>query len=69
MSERNLDRHGRWRNVTISFRASPEEAALIDAKVAASGLSKQSYIIDRPAWLGGEGHPRAAAYSARSASR
>ncbi|MBW3081836.1 plasmid mobilization protein [Bifidobacterium phasiani] len=47
MSERNLDRHGRWRNVTISFRTSPEEAALIDAKVAASGLSKQSYIIDR----------------------
>ena len=47
MSERNLDRYGRWRNVTVAFRASPEEAALIDAKVAASGLSKQSYIIDR----------------------
>lgn len=47
MSEKSLDAHGRWRNTTVAFRVSPEEAALIDAQVAVSGLTKQSYIVAR----------------------
>ena len=47
MSEMNLDQHGRRRNVTIAFRVSPEEAKLIDAQVAMSGMTKQDYITSR----------------------
>lgn len=47
MSEKNLDQRGRWRNVTVAFRVSPEEAALIDAQVAMSGLTKQQFITNR----------------------
>lgn len=47
MSGKNLDKHGRWRNVTVAFRVSPEEAHLIDAQVALSGLTKQDYITSR----------------------
>lgn len=47
MSEMNLDQHGRRRNVTIAFRGSPEEAKLIDAQVAMSGMTKQDYITAR----------------------
>ncbi len=47
MSERSLDRNGRWRSVTVAFRMSPEEAALLDAQVGLSGLTKQQYIADR----------------------
>lgn len=47
MSEMNLDQHGRRRNVTIAFRVSPEEAKLIDAQVAMSGMTKQDYITAR----------------------
>lgn len=44
MSEKNLDGHGRWRNVTIAFRVSPEENAEINRRVKLSGLTKQEYI-------------------------
>lgn len=44
MSEVNLDQHGRRRSVTVAFRVSPEEAQLIDAQVAMSGMTKQDYI-------------------------
>lgn len=47
MSEKSLDVHGRWRSVTVAFRVSPEEARLIDAQVALSGLTKQEYITRR----------------------
>ena len=47
MSEMNLDQHGRRRNVTIAFRGSPEEAKLIDAQVAMSGMTKQDYLTAR----------------------
>lgn len=47
MSEKLLDHHGRWRNVTVAFRVSPEEAKLIDEQVAISGLTKQEYITSR----------------------
>ena len=45
--EKMLDKHGRWRNKMVSFRVSPEESAVIDAKVKMSGLTKQDYIIRR----------------------
>ena len=45
--ERVLDRQGRWRNKVVAFRMSPEEDALLDAKVRLSGLTKQEYIIRR----------------------
>lgn len=44
---KNLDKQGRWRNKTISFRMSKEEAILLDNLVALSGLTKQDYIIKR----------------------
>lgn len=47
MSEMNLDQHGRRRSVTVAFRVSPEEAKLIDAQVAMSGMTKQDYITAR----------------------
>lgn len=47
MSEKARDGHGRWRNVTVAFRMSPEEAALLDVQVRLSGLTKQEYIVNR----------------------
>ena len=47
MSEKLLDHKGRWRNRTVAFRVSPEEAELIDREVALSGLTKQDYITRR----------------------
>lgn len=45
--DKNLDYKGRWRNKTVAFRVSEEEAKLIDNQVALSGLTKQDYIIRR----------------------
>ena len=45
--ERNLDKQGRWRNKTVSFRMSKEEVTLLDNLVSLSGLTKQDYIIKR----------------------
>ena len=45
--DKNLDYKGRWRNKTVAFRVSEEEAKLIDTQVALSGLNKQEYIIRR----------------------
>ena len=45
--EKSLDCKGRWRNKTVAFRVSEEEAKLIDKCVALSGLTKQDYIIRR----------------------
>ena len=45
--ERTLDYKGRWRNHTVAFRVSDEEAKLINDLVALSGLTKQDYIISR----------------------
>lgn len=47
MSKKLVDQKGRWRNVTVAFRVSPEEAKLIDAQAAMSGLTKQDYITNR----------------------
>ena len=46
MSEKNLDRNGRWRNITVAFRVSPEEDKLIESAVRMAGLTKQDYIIN-----------------------
>ena len=45
--DKNLDYKGRWRNKTVAFRVSEEEAKLIDTQVALSGITKQDYIIRR----------------------
>ena len=45
--DKNLDYKGRWRNKTVGFRVSEEEAKLINDYVALSGLTKQDYIIRR----------------------
>ena len=45
--ERILDAKGRWRNRTVGFRVSEEEAKMIDRMVALSGLSKQEYILKK----------------------
>ncbi|MBR6148295.1 MAG: hypothetical protein IKQ44_08095 [Lachnospiraceae bacterium] len=47
MSERVLDQKGRWRNVTISFRASREESDAIHEAAWLSGLTVQTYIISK----------------------
>lgn len=47
MSAKNMDKHNRWRNVTVAFRMSPEEDVQLEALVKLSGLTKQDYIISR----------------------
>ena len=47
MSAKNLDRHNRWRNITVAFRVSPEEVREIETAVRLSGLTKQDYITRR----------------------
>ena len=47
MSVKNLDRHNRWRNITVAFRVSPDEDREIETAVRLSGLTKQDYITRR----------------------
>ena len=47
MSARNLDKHNRFRCITVGFRVSPEEHEHINKAVAMSGLSKQEYCYRR----------------------
>lgn len=47
MSAKNRDEHNRWRNKTIGFRMSPEEATQLDTAVRLSGLTKQDYITKK----------------------
>ena len=47
MSVKNCDNKNRWRNKTVAFRVSPEEAERIDTNVRLSGLTKQDYITKR----------------------
>lgn len=47
MSAKNLDNKNRWRNKTVAFRMSPEEARQLDVNVKLSGLTKQDYLISR----------------------
>ena len=43
MSAKNVDRHNRFRNITVGFRGSPEESEQLNRAVALSGLPKQEY--------------------------
>lgn len=45
--DKNVDKKGRWRNVIVSFRMSPQERDDLDNRVNLSGLTKQDYIIRR----------------------
>ena len=45
--DKTLDYKGRWRNKTVAFWVSEEEAKLINDCVALSGLTKQDYIVRR----------------------
>lgn len=45
--DKNKDPKGRWRNVIVSFRMSPEERDDLNARVKLSGLTKQDYVIKR----------------------
>lgn len=45
--KRILDYKRRWRNHTVAFRVSDEEAKLLNNLVALSGLTKQDYITRR----------------------
>ena len=47
MSAKNRDEHGRFRNITVGFRVSPEENEQINIAVALSGLPKQEYCYRR----------------------
>ena len=47
MSAKNKDNKNRWRNKTIAFRMSPEEAAELDSRIKLCGYGKrQDYIIE-----------------------
>ena len=43
MSAKNVDRHNRFRNITVGFRVSTEENEQLNRAVALSGLPKQEY--------------------------
>ena len=47
MSAKNVDKHNRFRNITVGFRVSPEEQAELNRAVALSGLPKQEYCYRR----------------------
>lgn len=47
MSAKNVDRHNRFRSITVGFRVSPEEQTELNRAVALSGLSKQEYCYRR----------------------
>ncbi len=47
MSAKNYDNHNRWRNKTVAFRMSPEEAEQLHKFVKLSGYTKQEYLIRR----------------------
>ena len=42
--KKNKDKYNRWRNVTIAFRVTEEENALLNRMVKISGLTKQEYL-------------------------
>lgn len=47
MSAKNVDKHNRYRNITVGFRVSPQEANELNKVVALSGLTKQEYCYRR----------------------
>ena len=47
MSARNLDKHNRFRSITVGFRVSPEESVMLNKIVALSGMTKQEYCYQK----------------------
>ena len=47
MFKKNVDKHNRFRSITVGFRVSPEENEQINTAVALSGLPKQEYCYRR----------------------
>ena len=47
MSQKNLDRKGRWRCRTVVFHVSPEEWEEIRTRAKLSGLTLQEYVTRR----------------------
>lgn len=47
MSAKNVDKHNCYRNITVGFRVSPQEADELNKVVALSGLTKQEYCYRR----------------------
>ena len=47
MSAKNVDRHNRFRSITVGFRVSPEENEQLNRVVALSGLPKQEYCYQK----------------------
>ena len=47
MSDKNLDKHNRFRSITVGFRVSPEEQEEINRAVSLSGLTKQEYCYQK----------------------
>ncbi|MCT4592869.1 MAG: mobilization protein [Anaeromicrobium sp.] len=45
--KKTLDKKNRWRNKVVAFRMSDAEARMLDDRVRTSGLSKQTYLINR----------------------
>lgn len=43
MSAKNVDKHNRFRSITVGFRVSPEKQEELNRAVALSGLPKQEY--------------------------
>lgn len=42
--KKKKNEHNRLRDVIVNFRVSPKEKALIDARIAATGMGKQDYF-------------------------
>lgn len=47
MSAKNVDRHNRFRSITVGFRVSPEENEQLNRAIALSGLPKQEYCYQK----------------------
>ena len=47
MSAKNLDKHQRFRSITVGFRVSPEESVTLNKIVALSGMTKQEYCYQK----------------------
>ena len=47
MSAKSVDKHNRYRSITVGFRVSPEENEELNVAVALSGLPKQEYCYRR----------------------
>ena len=62
--DKSLDNKGRWRNVIISFRMSPQERYDLNVRVKLSGLTKQDYIIKRLSERDIVVHPNTRVYKA-----